>query len=191
MAAGGEDPTRLYTRTGDDGSTALVGATRVAKDSARIAAYGSLDELASWLALVAAELPAPLDTLRPLLERLQQETFLAENEAATPLGREPPGGRITDRHVRRLEGEIDARSAEVARLTGFVLPGGSATAARLHVARTVARRAERDLYALHRHEPVAPELRQWLNRMSDLLFALALEANARAGLRETPVDYAI
>ncbi|MEM0129218.1 MAG: cob(I)yrinic acid a,c-diamide adenosyltransferase [Thermoplasmata archaeon] len=189
MAAGGESIPRLYTRTGDDGSTALVGAVRVAKDSARIEAYGILDELAGWIALVRADLPEALRAWDPLLTRLQHEAFLAESEIATPPGRDPPAGRIGARHVARLEADIDAHSGPASGLRTFVLPGGSPTAARLHIARTVARRAERAIVRLHRAEPLPDDLRRWINRLSDLLFALALEANAALGVPETPVDY--
>ncbi|MCW6166943.1 MAG: cob(I)yrinic acid a,c-diamide adenosyltransferase [Thermoplasmatales archaeon] len=188
-AAGGESTTRLYTRTGDDGTTALVGAARVAKDSARIEAYGTFDELASFLGLVEAELPPTLGQLRPLLTRLGHELFLAENELATPPGRDPPGGRITAAHVERIEHDIDEYSGPVQSLRKFVLPGGSPDAARFHVARTIARRAERELWRLHRVEAQPAPLLQWINRLSDLLFALALWSNERQGVRETPVDY--
>ncbi len=188
-AAGGESATRLYTRTGDDGTTALVGASRVAKDSPRIEAYGAFDELASFLGLIVSELPPALDELRPLVVRLEHELFLAENELATPQGKDPPGGRITPAHVERIEREIDAHSGPVQSLRTFVLPGGSPSAARFHVARTIARRAERELWRLHRVEEQAAPLLQWINRLSDLLFALALWSNERLGVAETPVDY--
>ena len=107
MAAGGTSATRLYTRTGDSGSTALVGGTRVGKDSPRLEAYGTFDELAAWVGWTDTELPRKLDALHPLLRRIQHELFLAENELATPAGREPPGGRILARHVAGLEHAID------------------------------------------------------------------------------------
>lgn len=189
MAAGGTNATRLYTRTGDGGSTALVGGTRVGKDSLRLEAYGTFDELAAWVGLTDAELPGELGTLHPLLRRIQHQLFLAENELATPLGREPPGGRIGPRHVTELEHALDEYSGPAQSLRSFVLPGGSAAAARFHVARTVARRAERDLWRLHALEPQRPELAQWINRLGDLFFALALWANERLAVAEVPPDY--
>ena len=108
---------------------------------------------------------------------------------ATPADKEPPGGRVTPAHVERIEHDIDAYSGPVQSLRSFVLPGGSSAAARFHVARTVARRAERQLWRLHRTEPQPAPLLQWINRLSDLLFALALWSNERLGVREAPVDY--
>ena len=191
MAAGGTRPTRLYTRTGDHGTTALAGATRVGKDSLRLEAYGALDELASWIGWVTSQLPASLEELHPLLRRVEHELFLAENELAAPEGRDPRGGRIEARHVRRLEEAIDRYSAPADRVRSFVLPGGSAPSAGFHVARTVARRAERDFWRLNAVEPQSPKLGEWLNRLSDLFFALALWANDVLGVPEVPPDYAV
>ncbi|MGI0054652.1 MAG: cob(I)yrinic acid a,c-diamide adenosyltransferase [Thermoplasmata archaeon] len=187
--AGGTSATRLYTRTGDGGTTALVGASRVTKDSARIEAYGTLDELASWLGLASAELPVQLTEVAPLLHRLGDELFLAESELATPVGKDPPGGRISERHVARIEGEIDRYSGPVQSLHTFVLPGGSPVAGRFHFARALARRAERELWRLHRTEALSAPLLQWVNRLSDLLFALALWSNDRLQVPEIPPDY--
>ncbi len=112
------------------------------------------------------------------------------SELATPPGRPPPVQRIGARHVQRLERDIDRLEARAPPLTSFVLPRGAPAAAQAHVARTVARRAERELWRLHAAEPVGPEILQWTNRMSDLLFALALVLNHEAGVEETPPDYA-
>jgi cob(I)alamin adenosyltransferase len=191
VAAGGTSATRLYTRTGDAGSTALVGGTRVSKDSPRLEAYGTFDELAAWVGWTDTELPRELESLHPLLRRLQHQLFLAENELATPMGREPPGGRIVARHVTELEREIDRYSAPAQALRSFVLPGGSPAAARFHVARTIARRAERELWRLNATEPQRPELAQWANRVGDLFFALALWANANLSVPEIPPDYSV
>ncbi len=189
MATGGTSSTRLYTRTGDRGETALVGGTKVAKESARIEAYGTFDELAACLGVVESELPDALSEIRTLLRRLEHELFLAESELATHPGAVPPAGRIEARHVRRLEADIDRYSKAVESLRTFVLPTGTRAASYLHWARTVARRAERVLWRLHRTEPQRPELLQWANRLGDLFFALALSANQALGVAETPPDY--
>lgn len=191
MAAGGTIATRLYTRTGDGGTTALVGGTRVGKDSSRIEVYGTFDELAAWVGLTDAELPGELGELHPLLRSIQHELFLAQNELATPPGREPPGGRIQARHVSELERAIDRYSERAQNLRSFVLPGGSPAAARFHVARTIARRAEREFWRLNRTEPQRSELSQWINRLGDLLFALALWSNQKLSVPEVPPDYSV
>ncbi|HUZ80250.1 MAG TPA: cob(I)yrinic acid a,c-diamide adenosyltransferase [Thermoplasmata archaeon] len=189
MATGGTSDTRLYTRTGDRGETGLVGGTRIAKDSFRIGAYGTFDELAACLGVVETSLPDALSEVRALLRRLEHELFLAESELATPSGKAPPAGRIEARHVRRLEADIDRYSDAVRSLRTFVLPTGSPAAAYLHWARALARRAERELWRLHRTEPQSEELLQWSNRLGDLFFALALSANRALGVSEVPPDY--
>jgi cob(I)alamin adenosyltransferase len=189
VAAGGESIPRLYTRTGDHGTTGLAGGARVEKDSLRIRAYGAYDELGAHLGLLTASLPEELAEIRGLTRRLQHELFVAQTELATAPGSKPPAHRIEARHVTRLEADIDRFDATHPPLTSFVLPGGSPFAARLHVCRTVARRAERELWALHRSEPLRAELLEWSNRLSDLLFALALAANHRLGVAEISPDY--
>jgi cob(I)alamin adenosyltransferase len=190
VACGGSIPTpRLYTRTGDRGATGLAGGARVAKDSARIRAYGTLDELAAHLGWVEATLPGDATAPRTLVRRLEHELFVAMSELANAPGHPPPAHRISDRHVRRLEEDIDRLEGARPPLTHFVLPRGTPASAALHVARTVARRAERELWALHRNEPVPDELLRWLNRLSDLLFALAVTVNADAGEPETAPQY--
>ena len=189
MAAGGTGTTRLYTRTGDGGTTALVGGTRIGKDSPRLEAYGTFDELAAWVGYADTQLPRELEELHVVLQRVGHQLFLAENELATPVGREPPGGRIGERHVAELEAEIDRRSAPAEGLRTFVLPGGSAAAARFHIARTITRRAERALWRLSAVEPQRKELAQWINRLGDLFFALAIWANAELSVPEVPPDY--
>jgi cob(I)alamin adenosyltransferase len=191
VATGGENIPRLYTRTGDRGTTGLAHGARVDKDSARIRAYGTLDELGAHLGLVEAGLPSSLGELRALVRRLEHELFIAQSELAVGPGGRPPAHRIEARHVLGLEGEIDRWDAAHPPLTTFVLAGGSPTAAAFHVARTVARRAERELWALHRTEPQRPELLEWANRLSDLLFAAALAANHALGVAEVPPDYSV
>jgi cob(I)alamin adenosyltransferase len=189
VAAGDENIPRLYTRTGDRGTTGLAGGARVEKDSARIRAYGTFDELGAELGLVSAELPESLAEVRATVRRLEHELYIAQTELASPPGTKLPAHRIEERHVTRLEGEIDRYDAAHPELRSFVLPGGSKPAAQLHVARTVARRAERELWALHRAEPQRTELLQWTNRLSDLLFALALAVNHSLGVVEVAPDY--
>jgi cob(I)alamin adenosyltransferase len=191
VAAGGEIIPRLYTRTGDDGTTGLAHGARVAKESLRIDAYGTVDELGAQLGRLEAGLPASLDEFRTVVRRLQHQLFIAQSELAIPPGGKPPAHVIEARHVAELEREIDRFDARHPELRSFVLPGGSVAAAEFHVARTVARRAERGLWRLHRVEPVRPELLQWANRLSDLLFAMALAANAALGVAETAPDYSI
>ncbi len=126
-----------------------------------------------------------------MLRRLEDELYIAQAELARNPAAGPPKQRILARHVERLEQEIDRFEAGHPPLTSFALPGGSPAAARLHVARTVARRAERDLVALSSAESVSPELLAWANRLGDLLFALALAANHALGVPETAPDYSV
>ncbi|HTW76299.1 MAG TPA: cob(I)yrinic acid a,c-diamide adenosyltransferase [Thermoplasmata archaeon] len=189
MATGDESIPRLYTRTGDRGTTGLAGGARVDKDSARIRAYGTLDELGAQLGVVESELPDALGEMRAEVRRLEHELFVAQSELAAAPGTKGPPARIEARHVERLEADIDRFDALHPELRTFVLCRGARPAAALHVARTVARRAERELWTLHRTEPQRPELLQWANRLSDLLFALALATNHALGVAEVPPDY--
>ncbi|MGA8711179.1 MAG: cob(I)yrinic acid a,c-diamide adenosyltransferase [Thermoplasmata archaeon] len=190
MAAGGETIARLYTRTGDHGTTALAGGSRVAKDSPRIRAYGTYDELGAYLGLVLVDLPLDLAVIRTVVRRLQNELYVAQAELATP-----PAGktdhRIEARQVAQLEADIEQFEASHARLHSFVLSGGSRPGALFHVARTIARRAERELWTLHGTEPLRPELLEWANRLSGLLFALALATNQALGAAEVAPDYSV
>jgi cob(I)alamin adenosyltransferase len=189
VAAGDESIPRLYTRTGDRGTTGLAGGARVDKDSARIRAYGTLDELGSQLGLLEADLPPALADIARTILRVEHELYIAQSELAAAPNSKPPAHRIEARHVQRLETDIDKFDAAHPELRSFVLPRGSRTAGELHVARTVARRAERELWTLHRTEPQRPELLEWMNRLSDLLFALALAANHALGVLEIAPDY--
>ena len=188
MATGGERIPRLYTRTGDGGTTGLAGGGRLDKDSPRVRAFGSYDELGSSLGLAEALLSTSLGPIRATVVRLQSEVFVVQAELSTAPG-SPPTHRIGRTHVERLEQEIDRFDAQHAAAPGFVLPGGSPGAAALHLARTVARRAERELLALHRVEPQSPDLIAWANRLSDLLYALALATNHALSVAERPPDY--
>ena len=179
---------KIYTRTGDDGSTGLLGAGRVLKSSPRVEAYGAVDELNAHLGLVlalepAAELAAPLRSI-------QNDLFHMGAELATPAGDEAPrpGPRIEARHVAALEALMQPWIAELGPLAEFILPGGTPAAAALHVARTVCRRAERLAVAFSRLEEVSPQTLQYLNRLSDLLFVMARLENRRRGRPETYWD---
>jgi cob(I)alamin adenosyltransferase len=176
--------TKIYTRTGDDGTPGLLGSARVYKDAARVEAYGSVDELNSVLGLARS-----LDGghwLETELAAIQARLFHvgAELAAATPdvLDRIE---RIRDEDVTALEQWIDRLDGELPPLTSFVLPGGAPLAAQLHVARTVCRRAERRLVALLQVESIEPRLVRYLNRLADLLFVMARWCNQRAGASET------
>jgi cob(I)alamin adenosyltransferase len=139
----------------------------------------------------AAELPPARSDLAELIVRLQHELFIAQAELATPPGGAMPRHRIADRHVERLEKDIDRLMATFDPVSSFVLARGGPSAAELHIARTVARRAERELWALHRIEPISEVLLRWINRLSDLLFAMALSLNRSQGFGETPPDYTV
>ncbi|MGI0130614.1 MAG: cob(I)yrinic acid a,c-diamide adenosyltransferase [Thermoplasmata archaeon] len=189
MAAGDENIPRLYTRTGDRGTTGLAGGARVDKDSLRIRAYGTFDELGAQLGVVEAALPASLAEVRETVRRLEHELYIAQTELAVASGTKPPVVRIEARHVQRLEADIDRYDAAHPELRTFVLPQGAAVAVQFHVARTVARRAERELWTLNRAEAQRSELLEWANRLSDLLFALALASNHALGVAEVAPDY--
>ncbi len=166
-----------------------MGGSRIRKSSPRIRAYGSYDELGAHLGVAESVNGSDTGDLGQLLRRLEHELFIVQSELATPPSGESRTPRVTARHVERLEREIDHWSSEAGAMTSFVLQRGAPLAAQLHVCRTVARRAERELLTLHETEPQRPELLQWANRLSDLLFAVALVANRRAGVAEIPPDY--
>jgi cob(I)alamin adenosyltransferase len=170
--------TRIYTRGGDGGETSLGDASRVSKLDLRIAAYGAVDELNSTIGVVlAGELPS---RLRVPLERVQNELFDVGADLSVPL---PVEGRlrVTQDQVDELERDCDELNAALPELRSFVLPGGTEAAARIHVARTVCRRAERDALAADVEHGVNRLALVYLNRLSDLLFILARAANADAG----------
>jgi len=172
--------TRVYTRTGDGGTTGLVGGRRVAKDSPRVESYGAVDELNSWVGLVRAQVGA--STLAEeqrrmvgrLLETIQQRLFDLGAELATPSKRLHAGGsRIVERDITGLEQTMDRLQEGFKPLPSFLLPGGGSLTATLHVCRTVCRRAERRVVSLSRKEPVDRPSVVYLNRLSDLFFVLA------------------
>ena len=177
---------KIYTRTGDDGTTGLFGGGRVPKSHPRIAAYGTVDELNSWLGLVRAHLLPEETELDALLQRLQGMLFDTGADLATPLDSRARTVRIESRYVEALEQEIDRLEAQLPPLKTFILPGGAPAAAMLHVARTVCRRAERHVVKAMQQETLNPEVLRFLNRLSDLLFVLARWLNHRRHVAETP-----
>ncbi len=178
---------KLYTRTGDDGGTGLFGGGRVEKNHPRVEAYGSVDELNAVLG-VAAAMCGEDDPFHPILHHIQSRLFDLGADLATP-----PDSAHADKIARLdasetawLEQQIDAIDGENEPLANFVLPGGEAAAAYLHVARTVCRRAERDTVSLAHLETINLETIRYLNRLSDLLFAMARRANGRSGRSDVP-----
>jgi cob(I)alamin adenosyltransferase len=177
---------KLYTKTGDDGTTGLFGGGRVPKASARVDAYGTVDEANAAIGVArATKLDAAMDAV---LARVQEDMFVVGAELACVPGKEGKLGMalVGAADIERLEHAIDAAEAACAPLKSFVLPGGSPQAAALHVARTVARRAERAVLALPADGPARGEVVIYLNRLSDLLFALARQANVVAGVADVP-----
>jgi cob(I)alamin adenosyltransferase len=193
---------RIYTKTGDRGETGLIDGSRVSKDEARVVAYGEIDELQAQLGLIRAEIDAsaaappaaraalengaPTDP-SPLLRTIQKDLFSLSARLADPKDRiaERKEKVVTgDDRILALEREIDAREEALPPLRAFILAGGSPRGARLHLARTVCRRAERAVVKLMRATPVDPVLVAYLNRLSDLLFVMARYENQRAGVLE-------
>ena len=161
---------KIYTKTGDDGTTGLGDGTRVAKDSARVAAYGTVDEANSAIGLLlATPLPAPQgESIAALLTTIQHQLFDLGGELCIP-----GHAAIQEADVTALETQLDAFNDPLPPLKDFILPGGGEAAARCHLARTIVRRAERETVTLARHDAVRPEAIRYLNRLSDLLFVLA------------------
>lgn len=157
---------KIYTRTGDDGTTGLGDGSRVAKDSARVTAYGTVDEANSCIGLLLA---CPIDDgIRQLLTGVQHQLFDLGGELCIP-----GHAAIHDADIDRLEQQLDRYNADLPALKDFILPAGGEAAARCHLARTIVRRAEREAVTLARHDPVRPQAIRYLNRLSDLLFVLA------------------
>jgi cob(I)alamin adenosyltransferase len=165
---------KIYTRTGDAGTTGLGDGSRVAKDSQRIHALGDVDELNSAIGLLLCEdLPADL---RSALEGIQHDLFDLGGELCIP-----GFNNVTEAQVKRLEDLLDRYNADLPPLKDFILPGGARSASAAHLARTVCRRAERSVVALANAEPVSDLVRQYLNRLSDLMFVLGRVLNRHAG----------
>lgn len=184
---------KLYTKRGDAGLTDLYGGQRVGKDHLRVEAYGTVDELNSLIGLVLCgaerELVEPLKSIQSRLFEIGADLATPHgefDEAGNETGRGSTVPRVGEAQVSELEQWIDAVCEPVPAMQHFVLPGGSETAARLHVARTVCRRAERMSVALTHHEPIGDHVIVYLNRLSDLLFAMARRANQLAGVADVP-----
>ncbi len=172
--------TRIYTKGGDKGETSLGDGARVAKHDPRVAAYGTVDEANATIGLARLHLGGDEGEADAILGRVQNDLFDLGADLCRPESDQPsehPPLRVTAGQVARLEGEIDHLNADLAPLRSFVLPGGTAGAAYLHLARTVARRAEREMTALAETEAVNPEAIRYINRLSDLLFVLARALN--------------
>ncbi len=168
--------TRIYTRGGDHGETSLGDGARVAKHDLRVAAYGTVDEANAAIGLARLHAAGELDGM---LARLQNDLFDLGADLCRPQGGEAKHAplRVGQAQVARLEAEIDRINARLAPLDSFLLPGGTPAAAALHLARTVARRAEREVTALAAREALNPQALRYINRLSDLLFVLARHAN--------------
>jgi len=182
--------TRVYTRTGDDGTTALVGGARVPKDSPRVACYGVIDELNAILGLArsfnaSGSAHPARDRLEAILQRLQNELFDLGSELATPPDAEYEGMfKVSGDDVRALEQLMDECQKDLAPLKSFILPGGGTVSAFLHQARTVCRRAEREVLHLSREEAVGEQVLPYINRLSDLLFVLSRWIGKQRGEHE-------
>jgi cob(I)alamin adenosyltransferase len=175
---------KLYTRTGDTGETSLFDGSRARKDDPRVDAYGDIDELNAWLGFIRALGLDP--SVGAELAAVQRDLFAVGAQLADPADKLAPRvtkAVVTDAHVVRLEQLIDHLDAEVPPLRRFILAGGTPSGAALHVARTVCRRAERRIVSLA--PPVDPVIVRYVNRLSDLLFALARAVNHRGGVPET------
>ena len=181
---------KIYTRTGDDGTTGLFGGERVSKDDARLEAYGTVDELNSQLGLLRAFVAAAPSRERSIdadvLAEVQHRLFTVGSQLATPVGKSLSVQAIDAADAKRLEDAIDAMDKTLPALTAFILPAGSQVVAQAHVCRTVARRAERRVVTLSKLAPVDEHLRHYLNRLSDYFFVLARALARAEGLQDVP-----
>ena len=177
---------KLYTRTGDDGTTGLFGGDRVGKDDLRIEAYGAVDELNAQLGMILVI--CEVDLLKEHLSPLQSRLFDLGADLATPCGSEHEDkiGRVTEGNVTALESSIDAIESRNEPITTFVMPGGTELASRIHVARCTCRRAERAIVRLAHRDTVNVHTIEFVNRLSDLLFAASRIANREAGVPDVP-----
>ncbi len=177
--------TKVYTRTGDEGMTSLVGGMRIGKASARVDAYGDVDELNAVLGIARTRVEDK--AIDSILKAVQNDLFIIGAELASPPDLEVP--RIGEDRIRELESTIDKFLEGLEPLKEFILPGGSPGGAYLHFARTVSRRAERKIAKLMEEEEVPGNVLVYMNRLSDLLFVLARVENKRSGFRETFVEF--
>lgn len=175
---------KLYTKRGDDGHTDLIGGARVSKNHQRVSAYGAVDELNAAIGLALAD--CQIDAIRAGLITVQSCLFDLGADLATPNSDKASPGRLKADRVTELENQIDSTCSQLEPLRSFILPGGTALAARLHLARTVCRRAEREAVALAELDRLDPVATIYLNRLADLLFAQARLANAQSGVADVP-----
>lgn len=179
------EKSKLYTATGDAGTTSLVGGTRIRKNSIRLEAYGTVDEFSSFLGIVLSSPECP-EEYRLQLQSIQNMMFNFGGYLASPVaeGESPKAWGLEEEHIHTIEGWIDSLDAETPKVNSFVLPGGCMAAAHAHVARSVCRRAERRILALAEQEYVDPQLLIYFNRLSDYLFILARRLNHLNGIPE-------
>ncbi len=177
---------KLYTRNGDDGETGLFGGTRVSKDAVRVEAYGTIDELNSALGLAGSA--CEFDELSNIITTIQPRLFDLGADLCTPCTSPAAAniGRIGEKHHQELERLIDSVCEPLEPMKHFILPGGCELAARLHLARTICRRAERSIVTLAKYEPIGEAVIPYVNRLSDLLFAMTRRANQLAGVADVP-----
>ncbi len=167
---------------GDRGETSLHVGPRVSKDSLRVAAYGEVDELNSFIGLARAR--TENDFVKETLKKIQNDLFVVGADLSTPIGLKSDALRVAEEHVKYLENKIEDFTAQLEPLHEFILPSGSPMASLLHVCRTICRRAERSVVALKKQEAVNEEVIRYLNRLSDLFFVLSRVENKRAGVDE-------
>ena len=179
--------TKVCTKTGDDGTTSLVGGKRVKKSSPRVEAYGDVDELNAAVGVAAASVLDP--RVKELLRVLQNSLFIVGSDLASPSDAEFDVPRVSEQMCDELGSLVEAFSAETGPLEEFILPGGSESSSRLHLARAVCRRAERKVEALFGGKAGRSHVLVYLNRLSDLLFVLARIENRAAGTEEVFVDF--
>jgi cob(I)alamin adenosyltransferase len=176
---------KIYTKTGDDGTTGLFGGQRISKADPQIECYGSIDELNAVIGWAAVATPAELSAE---LRAVQSELFVIGSCLACPDPLKPPSHlpALEESSIARLESQMDAAQAQLPQLRNFILPGGSEGAARLHLARTICRRAERAVIAFSQTKLIPPMVVIYLNRLSDWLFVQARWTNQSAGVQDTP-----
>jgi cob(I)alamin adenosyltransferase len=176
----------IYTRTGDDGTTGLIGGTRVQKDDLRLEAYGTVDELNSWIGLIRSQREADKD--KSVLITIQKKLFIIGGRLATDTSKKDLSDKLPccGEDILLLENEMDRMLDTLPPQTNFILPGGNNLVSYCHLARTVCRRAERRIYKLSREVDVSIELLKYLNRLSDYLFVLSRKFADNEGLEEIP-----
>lgn len=175
---------KIYTKTGDGGTTSLFGGERVLKNSLRVEAYGKADEINSLIGVILCEDPSV--GISKKLVRIQNELFILGTDLATPVTVKIKVPRIKQDFIIRLEREIDRMEADLPRLKNFILPGGSKTGSRLHLARSVVRCLERILVTLDHQDKINPKILPYINRLSDWFFVLARHANWAQNIKEVP-----